>query len=390
MEIGGAFKVEVPLEIGLAVFNVLLLGFLIRNFKAVAWNNRILWAVVGLVLASGWSIVNAVYPWVALKAWIVLLNYILAFFGAWHILQFSKSEQTQLIRVAGLSYGVLLVYAAVRYWLLGVHYQNSYLIGQPFAVGHTLLCAMGFPLWLYLTNLIFTKKAAYWQMALCFAYTAFILLSYSRLYWVLIPVFLGIFVLFYWKKARWYFVALGLMTLVAGYFSYHYIKDKRDREQAWLDPNDHNTLFVQIQSIFELRTNESNTERLNRWKMGKVMLDEHPLSGVGLNNYAQVYPDISKRFTFEKTTRSDMMMNAHQWYLGCLYEQGIVGAAALLLFFIAFLSYYRRFTFLASLIFLHYLALGFIEDFMLLPEVSPAFWLCVGWGSVMFAKDTQD
>jgi O-antigen ligase len=379
MEMGDGFKVEMPLEITLVLFNFLLFVYTIKNKNDINWRNSIGWGIVALLLAAGFSIPTAIYPIIALKAWVILLNYAFAFYGTWQMLNFSDKEKSTILKVASLSYGALICYASISYVKMGIHYQNSYLMSKPFAVGHTLLCAMGFPLWIYLSSLLFAKKIKLWQIMLWLAYTSFIMFSYSRFYWVLIPVFIGFFILKYWKKTRWYFVGLGIVGLVAGFFSYQAIKEKRNREMAWLDPEDHNTLFVQIQSIFDRQANESNTERLNRWKMGKIMFEEHPVSGVGLNNYATVYPAVSQRFTFEKTTRSDVMMNAHQWYLGTLYEQGIVGALALLFFFFSILKHYKRLTFVAFLLLFHYFALGLIEDFLLLAEVAPAFWMSIGY-----------
>jgi O-antigen ligase len=378
MEIGDTVKVECPLEIAMALYNLGLLAYSIKNYRDITWRNLSLWAVIGLQIAAGFSIFNAIYPMIALKAWIVSANYCFAFFGSWFILNFSKEEKDKILWVACLSYGALLLYAAGQYAHIGIQYQNSYLMAKPFAVGHTLLFAMGFPLWLYLSNEVFSKKTPWWKLGLWIVYTIYSMLSYSRLYWILIPLCIGLLILNYWKKARWYFVTLSIVGLFAGFFTYKNIKDRRDREKVWLDANDHNTLFVQIQSIFEMRANESNLERFNRWNIGKVMFEEHPWSGVGLNNYATVYPDISQRFDYEKTTRSDLKMNAHQWYLGCLYEQGIIGIVALLFFFAAFFWQNKKITFLAFLIFLHYFALGLIEDFLLLPEIVPAFWCCVG------------
>jgi O-antigen ligase len=361
------------------LYNLLLLWYAYQNKQQIVWRNPVLWSVFGLAAASAISSSNAIFPIIAFKAWLIWSNYALAFYGSFLLLSFSPKEKNTIITIGATAYGVLLSYAAIQLLRLGLHYQNSYLMALPFAKGHTLLLAIGFPLWLYLSDIVFSRKGNKKQIILWFIYSLFIICSYSRLYWVLLLVFISLFILKYWKRTRWIFVVMGLMSIVTGYFGYHYMQEKRNREQAWLHPDDHNSWFVQVESIFEMHKNESNTERLYRWKMGKTMFDEHRFTGVGLNNYSEVYPEISKRFEYEKTTRSDVKMNAHQWYLGTLYEQGLLGILALALFFLAILSQYKRISFLGFLIIIQYFALGMVEDFMLLPEIIPAFWLCLGF-----------
>jgi O-antigen ligase len=382
MEMGKSTRIEFPLEFALVIYNFCLLYFAYQQRKHIAWLNPIALAVAGIFAAALLSILPAVYPMIALKASVILGNYILAFFGSFLVISFTEMEKRRIIQFFAISYFALLSYAAIRYLYLGIHYQNSYLVAQPFARGHTLLIAMGFPLWILLCHKIFTKQNNVLELCLFVIYSIFVSSLYSRLYWVLLPLFIGFFILKYWKKWRWFFVAMSSLLLIVGYFTFHQIQEKRNREQAWLDPDDHNSWFVQVESIIDFSKNESNTERANRWKVGALMFESHPLTGVGLNNYATVHPEISQQIALEKTSRSDMKMNAHQWYLGTLFEQGIVGILALLALFLAILSQYKRISFMIGLIIFHYIALGLIEDFILLAEVAPVFWICLGWFAI--------
>lgn len=388
LEMGQRMRIEVPLELGLIVYNFLLGFYILRNVEIKPLlKDNVVFAVVLMGIASGVSILDACIPMAALKAWIIWVNYCLAFWGSFIVLDFTDKELKTFFKIYATAYTTLLTYAFVKYLMIGIHYQNSYIMAKPFATGHTLLIAMGFPFWLYLAHLIFKKMASPFQLALFAAYCIFILISYSRFYWVFAPLFTGLFAYFYWVEHRKKIIWFALIFALFGGTAFYMIKEKRDREQAWLDPEDHNSSFAQLQSIFDVKENESNRERFNRWKVGMEMIKSNVWTGVGLNNYAEMFPTFSQNIFLKRTTRSELKMNAHQWYLGSLYEQGLLGFLALIGFIWAWTRQGKKHSFLAWMIAIHYLALGMIEDFMLLAETVPLFWMCVGLSSYLQRKE---
>lgn len=387
IEYEGKIHVELPIETLIGSYNIMLIIYLIQNRNIINWKNPILWGVFALFFGAVFSFSAAILPLVTLKALIVWSNYCMAFYGSWLILQFNNKEKKQLLKTVSISYGLLMLYAFVQYLHLGIHYQNSYMMARPFANGHTLLIAMGFPLWLLLSNKVIMLKAKHWEYGLWLFYTAFIYLSYSRFYWVIVIVMFSCMMLKHWKKIQIPFLIGSIALVTLGYFSYNYIKEERDRTQAWLHPDDHNSAFVQLESIFKMSKNESNIERINRWKIGLAMYYEQPFSGIGLNNYSETYTQFDDSLSLKSTTRNSDKMNAHQWYLGVLAEQGIIGVCCLLLFLGIWANSYRKhFHFISFLCFIHYLCFGIIEDFLLNPEVVPAFWLCLGWQNDFFMQ----
>lgn len=385
---GQRIRIEIPLELCLLLYNFLLGIYILRkdNLKPLLKDN-VIFAVVVMAITSATSILDAAIPMAALKAWIIWINYCFAFWASFVVLDFSEKELKFFLKVFSISYISLLAFAFGKYLMIGIHYQNSYLMAKPFATGHTLLISMGFPLWLYLAHNIFKKTASKLQIALFIGYCLIIVISYSRFYWVFAPLFTGLFAYFYWVEHRKKLIRIGAILAILGIAAFFIVKEKRDREQAWLDPDDHNSSFVQLQSIFDLKTNESNTERFNRWKVGMAMLQSNIWTGVGLNNYAEVFPIFMQNVHLKRTTRTDLKMNAHQWYLGTLYEQGFLGLLALIGFIWAWARQGKKHSFLAWMIAIHYLALGMIEDFMLLAEISPMFWMCVGLSSYWQKKE---
>jgi O-antigen ligase len=389
VEMGNRIRLEIPLELFLVGYNVLLGIYALRKDINLLLKDNIVFAVAMMAVMSGISILDACIPMAALKAWIIWINYCFAFFGSFLLLDFTDKEIKTFIKVFSTAYIALLTYAFAKYLMIGIHYQNSYIMAKPFATGHTLLIAMGFPLWLFLAHNIFKKIATPLQIALFIGYSGIILISYSRFYWVFAPLFTGLFAYFYWIEHRKKIIWLGIIFALIGGTAFYVIKEKRDREQAWLDPDDHNSSFVQLQSIFDLKTNESNRERFNRWKVGMEMVKSNIWTGVGLNNYAEVFPTFSQNIFLKRTTRTELKMNAHQWYLGTLYEQGLLGLLALAGFIWAWAQRGKQHSFLAWMIAIHYLALGMIEDYMLLAETVPMFWMCVGLSAYLQKKEVD-
>jgi O-antigen ligase len=80
------------------------------------------------------------------------------------------------------------------------------------------------------------------------------------------------------------------------------------------------------------------SERIDLWNAAIQMYSEHPLLGVGVNNYAIAYPDLSKTPAIAPEHRLFLEgeiqvppSHAHNLYLNTLAEEGIVGEIALLL-----------------------------------------------------------
>ncbi|MCS7077079.1 MAG: O-antigen ligase family protein, partial [Bacteroidia bacterium] len=312
------------------------------------------------------------------------VNYVFTFAGGIVILNFSPKESKNLLLWCGISYGALLLYAFIHYVMIGINYHHSYQMALPFANGHTLLIAMAFPLWLYIANLCIKDPAqnkyltTFWIF-----YTVIIYLSYSRFYWVFATLCMIIVFLFHYpKNIKLTLFGITLCGIIA-YFVYLKISEYRNKHQVWLDPRDHTSVFVQIESIFIRSRNESNGERINRWQAAKLMFGESKWTGIGINTFSQryfFYRDKIERSKIEKTTRINDYMNAHNLYIGTMAEQGMMGIIALLGFILSCVYYLRRWGFVGILIFLHYLLLGVIEDFTLLTDIIPCFWICVGWG----------
>lgn len=376
-------KVETPLEWLIAVFNIALLVYAWKNRFSISVHKPLFLSLGALWTAIIISVIDSQVVWHSIKGAIVWISYVVAFGGGFWILNFDEKEKKQLLMVCGISYGVLLWYSFVHYLVIGIGYHNSYKMALPFANGHTLLIAMAFPLWIYLANICLKnpRKNVYLTLFFVF-YTVMIYLSYSRFYWVFATLLAGVIFLYHYPKWIKFAVISSVVFVITAYFAYIKISEYRNKNQLWSDPKDHTSVFVQLESIFVLSKNESNAERKNRWNAAKMMFFENMLSGIGINTFPEryyIYLDKIPKDKVAETTRKNDYMNAHNVYIGTMAEQGIFGLVTLFFFIGIWLYYWKKLGFLARLIFIHYLFLGVIEDFTLLADIIPCFWLCVAW-----------
>ena len=86
---------------------------------------------------------------------------------------------------------------------------------------------------------------------------------------------------------------------------------------------------VDIQSVEVDDANWSLLERMAHWQAAWAMFGDHPWLGVGIGNYATLYPH------YALSRWQDPLGHAHNYYLNIAAEAGLVGLSAYLLFWIA-------------------------------------------------------
>ncbi|HRW97063.1 MAG TPA: O-antigen ligase family protein, partial [Bacteroidales bacterium] len=100
---------------------------------------------------------------------------------------------------------------------------------------------------------------------------------------------------------------------------------ERNRQDSSADFIEH------VQSIYNISSDASNLERINRWQAGIRMFNERPFLGWGPGTYQFLYAPYqrSKEKTIISTNLGDMG-NAHSEYIGPLAEQGLFGMITIL------------------------------------------------------------
>ncbi len=142
-----------------------------------------------------------------------------------------------------------------------------------------------------------------------------------------------------------------------------------------------------LESITNIKTDDSNLERLNRWSCAIKMWQERPLMGWGPGTYMFQYAPFQK--ASEKSlisTNAGDNGNAHSEYLGPLSEQGVLGAVLMLALLFAVYNMGFRTVYnakdksqkiLAIIILLGlttYFVHGFLNNFLDTDKLSIPFW----------------
>ena len=149
-----------------------------------------------------------------------------------------------------------------------------------------------------------------------------VVVSYARAAWISLMAALVLSLVFYFK-IKFRFI---LATVISGAIIFFVFQT-----QILLLLNQNNTASggdasQDLQSVTNIKTDDSNLERINRWSSALRMFEERPLVGWGPGTYMFQYAPFQKQS--EKSlisTNAGTNGNAHSEYLGPLSEQGVLG-----------------------------------------------------------------
>lgn len=388
----GSVKVMLPVEPLFAVYLPLLAANAWIRRKKLSWQSLDI-GMLALLAAGLISIPLAQSPLIAGKAAIVWLAYSGVYYASWRLLPMGYRDSIRVWKVYTYSYAALMVYAVFHLTTLGFGYHNSYDMAQPFSQGHTLLVAAGFPAFLYNLHRFMQRSNPVLHFSFVLFFIFFTAISFSRLYWLILPFFVFLYLVYYWQKARWWLVGGALLAVISGFLVLEQVKADRAARKAWEDPNDHKTITAQVLSITQWNANDSNLDRLNRWKIGYLMFQDHPITGVGWNNYFNVFNNYPTQVTFYSDERIGKTENAHNLYLSWLSELGIIGIIGGTVFLLTqWFQWWRirrhRDAFLVAVLLLNFLLLGMIEDFQFYEKIVPYWLFSLGWMTALKAPKT--
>ena len=345
---------------------------------------------ISIVLYISWmafTSCTSTMPLVSFKYVISRLWFITSFYFFATVIFSKASNIPKYIWAYTISLAIVVLITLVKHSEFYFSHQTAYLIMQPFFDDHTSYGAV--------LAFIIPPLCALW------------FLSRSNInYFVLISVVIGIIflgLLFSYTRAAWLGVILafsifivlklkikvktiGLSLLVAGLIIipfhteiYHMLRSNKSDSSS--------DFSTQFKSMTNIKTDESNVERLNRWSCAWRMFLDRPITGFGPGTYMFKYAPYQRSWERSNiSTNAANLGNSHSEYLGPLSEQGLIG---LLLFLAIIFTTVRtalkiinhspnsRSKILALSLILGlstYYLHGFMNDFLDMDKVTALFW----------------
>lgn len=215
------------------------------------------------------------------------------------------------------------------HWVMSPLYNDHTAYGAALAM--FLIMSVGY---LFYPGL--SKVKRFWAVNMVILLAVATVLSLSRAAWISIVAALMVFAAV-WLRIKFRWIVFTFIFLISIFFTFqHQIIDlmEKNKQDSSADLVEH------IQSIYNISSDASNLERINRWQAAFRLFDERPLFGWGPGTYQFVYGPYqrSKEKTIISTNAGDMG-NAHSEYIGPLAEMGLPGM--LIVFLLVGVMVYR-------------------------------------------------
>ena len=327
---GTGFDLSIPTEpvLALLLFITLFKLIVTREFSAKLLRHPVT-VLIGLYLV--WTLVTSVtstMPGVSFKT----LAYRMWFIAGFYIIsaQMFSSERFKRRYIIAYSTGlaVVVIYFLVRAGGAGLlNQQFAHSACYPFFNDHTSFGASMAFLLAPLTVILIRKSSSFtsrmFVSGLIILFMAGFIFSYSRAAWVSLIAALALSLILWLRMPVRLLTVTTAGFIVAMILSAGWIWQKMDSttEDSSADLGQH------LRSSSNISTDQSNLERINRWKCAFGMFEERPLLGWGPGTYQFNYGPFQKASdrTIISTDFGDAG-NAHSEYLGTLSESGLPGA----------------------------------------------------------------
>lgn len=346
---GTGFGMNFPSE---PITFVLMVGTWIKFFIDGQIDRRILKHPLtkGILFYLGWILFTAIFStrfevsikFFINKLWIITVFYFLAAQLFSKTINIKRFLWCYMVPMIGI-----VVYTIINHSQFNFLQKDAYWVSKPFYIDHGVYAA---------------SMAFFVPVLIGFlAYSGtFRFSNFMRFVIGLFLVILIMGVVFSFTRATWvslvaaaaFFVALLLkmklrtIIIVGAFSAFIYLNYKEQISMVLRDnkQDSANDFGGHVKSIYNVSTDDSNLERINRWHAALRMWKEKPILGWGPGVYKFEYAPY--QVSFEKTkisTNFGIGGNSHSEYVGPLCETGFIGLGSFLLVIVLFASTGMRF-----------------------------------------------
>ncbi len=386
------------------ILTVILVICILKFLKGERIDRRIMHhpVTIAIYINLGWIFISSItstMPFVSFKFFLSRVWFVIPFyFIAAQMFQDPKNINRYLWAYI-LPLVIVIIYVIVRHSDYGLNNQQAaHFVVKPFYNDHTSYGAVLAMLLPVLAGFFFayppnSKGIKYLILFLLMFFSIAIILSYTRAAWVSLVVGALIWCIIK-LRIRWTFLMAGTLLIFFAIYSFRteiYMKLEKNKQVSSGKLTEH------VLSVINIRNDDSNLERINRWSCAWRMFKEKPFFGWGPGTYMFQYAPF--QLTAEKTrisTNAGTLGNAHSEYLGPLSESGVFGAFSFIAIIILSLKtgirvyfktqkrHIRVLTLAILLGLVTYYIHGVMNNFLDTDKVSALFW---GFTAILVAMD---
>lgn len=328
--ITGNTRLNVPSELICAILAIYLGFRMALNYKI---ERKLLFHPIPILIIAdlAWMFITSCtssMPEVSLKRFVVRLVYVMVYLVLFF--ELFKIRKNNILKVCILHCVGLIVpilFTFIHHSVSGFSTLGATKASLPFYNDHTIYGAVlvfFIPFLVYYT-FIHKQPIVYrtflFSLLLLFIAAAF--LSYSRAAWVSLLVAAVVYIVIRIRPKKIYIISSLLVLAIAGFLMRDPIVNSLSSNKEVSLKED---LATHLRSVTNVRTDVSNTERLNRWKCAWKMFLDKPLLGFGPGTYQFFYGAYQNRKDITViSTFSGNKGHAHSEYLNYLCEEGLPG-----------------------------------------------------------------
>ena len=376
----------------------LLVMVILKSFKENFFEKELLKhpVFISMLFFLGWLIITIAtseMPIVSLKYFLVRFWYIgIFFYLAFIIFKQNPSNINRYLWAYIIGISAVCAISIFKQVGLGLlNHKAAHGASAPFFVDHTSYGAA--------LALIIPNSKNWIIKALTLLLTGFLmvalLLSYSRAAWLSLIIGAGVWVLIL-LRIRFRSLVITGVLLAAVFFTFQdeiIWRLQRNTTDSSGDIAEH------VQSIFNVSTDASNLERINRWDAAIAMFKERPVFGWGPGTYQFVYAPF--QMSYNKTiisTNFGTGGNAHSEYLGLMSEAGLPSVLAFIMIWLLVLIHglllikrknllpsHRNIIIACIVGLVTYITHGFLNNFLDMDKIAALFW---GYMAIILALES--
>lgn len=324
----GSIGTDLPSEPLLILLALCTLFFVARNFHLLypkQLKHPITLMLIALFL---WSCVSTIYSTdviVSVKYLLAKSWYLLGFFVLPIILLKSKKSIQTFFWCLFVPTFLSVIYILIRHSFSLFTFESINPAVHPIYRNHVtyaVFITMVFP-FIFLAKTWYPKSSRRYAL-LNFSIPIFLLaiyFSYTRGAWIAVVLMLAFYFVLEWKLTKIILLVSAIAVLI---FSVYILKDNNYLKYA---PNYEHTIYHEdlsehLTSTFEME-DMSTVERFYRWIAAVHLFKEHPMVGVGPNNFVANYKPYTVTAYETYISDNEERSTVHNYFLLMLTEQGI-------------------------------------------------------------------